>query len=73
MSGLDLRDLILKASAQVQTVFMDFEREQMQGEVKTQMVTMWSQLPDELKEKFKQEKPEAYKALMLELGKTGKK
>lgn len=66
---IDLRDLMLAAAADVQGVFMDFERKQVKGELKTQALQMWSQLPDELKEQFKREKPDEYQALMLELQK----
>ena len=63
----DFRDLMLKASADVQRLFMSFEQELQMPMVKGQMGELWATLPDEMKERFKQERPEEYHALMSAL------
>lgn len=65
--SVNLSDLMLKAASDVQSVFMQFEREQQKPQLKSQMAQQWAQLPDELKEKFKTERPDEYEALIRSL------
>jgi len=65
----DLRDLMLKAAADVQKAVMTFGMEVDRPIMISQAAQMWMQLPNEMKEKFKSEKPEEYAAFMKELQK----
>jgi hypothetical protein len=55
---------MLEATADVQSLFMEFKQEMSVDEIIQAGVEAWMQMPDEAKEKFKAEKPEAYAALM---------
>lgn len=64
MADYDLRDLMLEAQAEVQDVM----REVMQGLAEPimmeQIVMQWHSLPDEMKERFKMDRPQEYAQLM---------
>lgn len=61
---VDLRDMVLEAAAEAQALMMEIEREMMMPQVMNGIGKMWTQLPDEMKERFKLEKPREYAALM---------
>jgi ppGpp synthetase/RelA/SpoT-type nucleotidyltranferase len=67
MAGIDLRDMMLKAAADVQKAVMQFEMDVQKPAVRTDMAKLWMNLPDDMKEKFKAEQPEAYAALIKEI------
>jgi len=58
---------MLQATAEVQSLFMDFKKEMAMPQMKSQFALMWAQLPADMKEKFAAEKPEEYAALMNSL------
>lgn len=60
----DIRDLMLEAAAQVQTVQMEFEKKVRIPQVKGEVAQLWRELPDEMKDKFAKERPAEYAALM---------
>lgn len=66
MSGkrIDLRDIMLEAAADVQSLWMDMDKEIAIPEAMTAAIEEWSKLSAEQKDQFKNEKPEAYQALM---------
>lgn len=61
---VDLQDLMLEATANVQNLVMEFQQRLAMPKVKSQMVSMWMNLPDEMKEKFKSERPDEYSAFI---------
>lgn len=62
--NVDLKDMMLEATARVQSLMMEFEKQLAMPKVKSQFSQLWMNLPDEAKERFKIEKPNEYHALM---------
>lgn len=60
----DLKDMMLEATAGVQSLMREFEKRLTMPKVKSQFSQLWMSLPDDAKEKFKTEKPQEYRALM---------
>lgn len=61
---VDLRDVILEAVSEVQEIIREETQELVAPVMQDKFVEIWVNLPDEMKEKFKVEQPEAYRALM---------
>lgn len=59
-----MADLMMRAAADVEGLMMAFMRDQGAAEMETKIRGLWMQLPDEMKEKFKRDNPEAYRAFM---------
>lgn len=64
---IDYRDLMLEVGAEVESLMREFTQELGKPMMKTKFATMWAQLPEEQKEAFKRDQPEAYHALMESL------
>ena len=64
MSDLDMKDLLLEAQAEVQEVVRELLQELVMPMMRGQVKQMWMTAPDEMKEQFKAERPDEYKALM---------
>lgn len=60
----DFQDAILAAQAEVTAAIRDVAREILADQAQRQARMMWLQMPDEMKEKFKQERPEEYAAFV---------
>ena len=60
----DLRDVMLEVVAAVQETMRELEREIMEPQIMDAVIEAWMSQPADVKEKFKQEKPEAYQAMM---------
>ncbi len=60
----DFQDAILAAQAEVTESIRDIAREILADQAQRQARMMWLQMPDEMKEKFKAERPEEYAAFM---------
>lgn len=60
----DFQDAILVAQAEVTETVRAITREILADTAQRQARMMWLQMPDELKEKFKQERPEEYAAFI---------
>jgi len=66
----DLRDAILEAQAEVSELVREVVAEIVMPQIKRQARAMWSQIPDEIKEQFKAEKPELYAEMVQEFDET---
>lgn len=64
---MDIRDVILEAQAEAQEIMREMAQELASPIIGAQIKAVWAGLPDEMKDKFKVEKPQAYAALMREL------
>lgn len=64
---MDIRDLILEAQAEVQATIREALMELLQPQIMAQVKAIWFNAPDDVKEKFKRERPQDYAALMNEL------
>jgi len=64
---IDLRDIVLEAAAKVQQLDIEFKKQIAMPQMKGKVAQLWRELPDETKEKFAQEQPQAYAALMESL------
>lgn len=62
--GLDLRDIMLEAQAEVQEIIRETLQELALPQMVEKFRMTWAQLPPEMKEKFQRERPEEYRALM---------
>lgn len=60
----DLRDIMLEATARVQSLMMEFEKRLSLPKAKSEFAQLWMNLPEETKERFKNDKPQEYHALM---------
>jgi len=60
----DFQDAILAAQAEVTAEIRDIAREILADQAQRQARMMWLQMPDEMKEKFKQERPAEYAAFV---------
>jgi hypothetical protein len=60
---LDYSDLILEATANVQSIMLEFQNKLAKPMMKKKFAEMWMGMPDEMKQKFASDNPEAYKAL----------
>lgn len=65
---MELQDLMLEAMAEVQELVREFVNELTEPEQKVQLRQAWISLPDELKEKFKSERPQEYADMMKTIG-----
>lgn len=64
---MDLRDIMLEATAEVQQILRELLQELTAEVDKDQVRMMWAQLPDEAKEQFMRENPDEYRMLMDEM------
>ena len=64
MDPLDLRDLMLEATAEVQEIVREVLTELAEPQAMNDVHQMWSQMPDQMKEQFASENPEDYQAMM---------
>jgi len=64
MSQIDFKDVMLEAVADVQGIMREVVRDLQMPVVEKKVLEMWTNLPDEMKEQFKKDNPEAYRALM---------
>lgn len=62
----DYQDAILEAQAEVMDVVREVVREFVLPAVQKQARQMWANMPDDMKERFKQERPDEYAAFMKE-------
>jgi len=62
--GLDLRDVLLEVEADVTEILDEIQKELLLPMMRSEFTKQWLELPDDMKEKFKTEQPEKYKALM---------
>ncbi len=60
----DYKDAVLEAQAELMEVMREVIGEFVLPAVQKQAKAMWMQMPDEMKEKFKAERPDEYKAFM---------
>lgn len=67
--GVDYRDVMLAAAADVQEMMREFEMEMSLPQMMAEMGKMWATLPDEMREKFAKERPQEYAAFMSMLKK----
>lgn len=63
-NDLDMQDLLLEATAEVQEIVRELLQELVMPKMRGQVKQMWMTAPDEMKEQFKQERPQEYAALM---------
>ena len=62
-SEIDYSDLMLEATANVQSIMLEFQNKLAKPMMKKKFAEMWMGMPDEMKQKFATEQPEAYQAL----------
>lgn len=62
--GVDYRDVMIGAAADVQAVMHEFQQEIALPQVVSEMAKVWSQMPDEMREKFAKDRPQEYAAFM---------
>lgn len=60
----DIKDAVLEAQADLTEIVRDTMRDMILPMVEKQARQMWATMPDEMKERFKQERPQEYAALM---------
>lgn len=60
----DMRDAILDAQADLMDAFREVMRELVVPDIESKARALWAQLPEDMKEQFKQQRPEEYAALM---------
>jgi hypothetical protein len=60
----DLRDILLEAEADVREVLREVQQELMTPFLTDSIAQQWMSLPEAMKEKFMNEKPDEYAALM---------
>jgi hypothetical protein len=63
----DIRDIMLEAAAEVEEIMREALGEIELPQQKEQMRMMWASVPEDMKEKFKRDKPTEYKELMQAL------
>lgn len=64
---IDVRDVMLDAQADVQEILREVVQDLVRPQMMAQIKQMWNSAPDEMKERFKQERPQEYADLMNEL------
>jgi hypothetical protein len=64
MSDLDLNDILLEATAEVQEIVRELMQELAEPHMRAQIRQAWMSAPDEMKDQFAKERPEEYRALM---------
>jgi len=64
METFDLRDIMLEATAEIQEIVRDVLNELAEPHVLAEIQRQWATLPDDQKEKFMNENPDEYRALM---------
>jgi hypothetical protein len=62
--SFDLRDVMLEAQAEVQAVMREILQDLALPQMLDAFKMQWAQMPPAMKEKFKAERPEQYKALV---------
>lgn len=65
---IDLKDLILEATAEVQETVREVMQELSEPRMTQGINQLWISMPDEMKENFKRERPAEYAALMDVIG-----
>ena len=68
MADLDMRDMMLEATAEVRAIFRDVMMEMTEPQIEQQLRAQWAQMPQEARERFAVERPEEYKELMKKIG-----
>ena len=71
---LDFRDMMLECIAEVKDAFREVMIELTEPVAEMELAMMWAQLPAELKDKLRAERPEEYAMLMEQIqgGSNGK-
>lgn len=64
MDDLDIRDVMLEATAEVQEIIREVIADLTAPQVREKLLESWATAPEELKEMFATERPEEYAALM---------
>jgi hypothetical protein len=64
MDDLDLRDIMLEATAEVQEIIRELLEELIEPHDKETIRETWMSAPEELRDQFANERPEEYRALM---------
>lgn len=67
--GVDYRDVMLAAAADVQEMMREFEMEMSMPQMVMEMKKLWATLPNEMREKFAKERPQEYAAFISMLKK----
>lgn len=67
MADVDLRDMMLEAGADAQSLWLEFQKEMAAPQMRSKFAHLWTSLPDEIKERFAKEQPDAYAALIENL------
>jgi hypothetical protein len=62
--AIDLRDVTLEATAEVQAVLMEVTRELTEPQQEALVRRMWAEMPEEMKAQFQKEDPQGFAALM---------
>jgi len=62
--GFDLRDVMLEAQAEVQSVMREVMEELAMPQMLEELRLMWAQMPPEKKAKYQQDQPEDYEMLI---------
>lgn len=64
----DIQDAILEAQAEVMEFMEEFAAEIIEADIVAAVRVRWMQLPDEIKERIKKERPQEYAELMKQIG-----
>ena len=63
-SSFDIRDVVLEAQAEVQEIMREVQQEIALPLMMEQFMMQWAQMPEEMKARFANERPQQYAALM---------
>jgi hypothetical protein len=64
MDDLDIRDLMLEATADAQEIVRELLQELAMPQMRAQVKQMWMRVPEEMRDRFVKERPQEYAALM---------
>lgn len=62
--GLDLRDIMLEAQAEVQVIMREVLQELALPQMVNKFRMTWKQMPPEMRQKFAEERPDEYSKLV---------
>ena len=63
-SDFDLGDVMLEAVAEIQEIMREVVGEITEPQRIQMIASMWTQMPEEMKEQFKKDRPQEYAAMM---------
>lgn len=72
MDDLDIRDIMLEATAEIQEIVREVMDELTEPHELEKVRQMWAAAPDEIKEQFMNEQPDDYRSLMESLNERRK-